>query len=96
MAIPTVIKQPSESRLYTMEFAALLGTDETILSVSSTAVTPVTDPTLSLSGTVFSDTIVQFRLSSGLTGKRYKVTIVVTTSAGNTIEGEGFVQSEDL
>lgn len=96
MAIPTVIKQPSESRLYTMEFAALLGSGETLSTVVSVLVDKVTSPVLAVSATAVSGTQLTFRLASGLAGTRYKVTGIVTTSAGNTIEGEGIIQCEDI
>ena len=96
MAIPTVIKQPSESRLYTMEFAALLGSGETLSTVVSVTVDKATTPVLAISGQVVSGSQLQFRLAGGLNGTKYKVTGVVTTSAGNTLEGEGIVQLEDI
>lgn len=96
MAIPTVIKQPSESRLYTMEFAALLGSGETLSTVVSVTVDKVTTPALVTSGQVVSGSQLQFRLAGGLNGTKYKVTGVVTTSASNTLEGEGIVQLEDI
>lgn len=96
MSIPTVIKQPSESRLYTMDFSAVLAAGETILSVSSVTIDKTTVPALSVSGIVFSGTLAQFRLAAGLGGTRYKATVVVVTSASNTLEGEGFIQCEDI
>lgn len=96
MSTPTVIKQPSESRLYTMEFAALLGSGETLSTVVSVLADRVTVPPLTITATAVSGTTLTFRLASGLAGTRYKVTGIVTTSGGNTIEGEGIVQLEDL
>lgn len=96
MATPTVIKQPSESRLYTMEFAALLGSGETLSSVVSVNVDKTTASPLLISGQAVNGTALTFRLTGGLAGTRYKVTGIVTTSGGNTIEGEGIVQLEDL
>lgn len=95
-SIPSVIKQPSESRLYTMDFSGVMAPGETILSVTSVTVDKVTVPALSVSGIVFSGTLAQFRLTAGQGGIRYKMTVVVVTSASNTLEGEGFVQCEDI
>lgn len=96
MGAPTVIKQPSESRLYTMEFAALLGVGESLSTVVSVVVDKVTVPVLSVANTAVSGSTLTFRLAAGLGGTRYKVTGIVTTSAGNTLEGEGIVQVEDI
>lgn len=95
-SIPTVIKQPSESRLYTMEFAALLAAGESLSAVTSVTVDKVTTPVLAVSATAVSGSTLTFRLAGGLGGTRYKVTGIVTTSAGNTLEGEGIVQCEDV
>lgn len=96
MAIPSVIKQPSESRQYTMEFAALLGVGETLSTVTSVLVDKVTSPVLAVSATAVAGTQCTFRLAGGLGGTKYKVTAIVTTSGGNTLEGEGVVQLEDI
>lgn len=96
MGIPTVIKQPSESRLYVMEFAAMLGSGEALSSVVSVTIDKVTLSPLTKSGEAVSGTSLTFRLAGGLAGTKYKVTGIVTTSAGNTLEGEGIVQCEDI
>lgn len=96
MATPTVIKQPTESRLFSMEFAALLGAGETLVGITSVTITPTTASPLTSSGNALSGTQAQFRLTAGLTNTRYKVTVIVTTSLGNTLEGEGYCQVEDL
>lgn len=96
MAIPTVIKQPSESRQYTMEFAALLGSGETLATVVSVVVDKITSSPLVISSTAVAGSQCTFRLAGGLNGTKYKVTAIVTTSGGNTLEGEGIVQLEDI
>lgn len=96
MSVPTAIKQPSESRLFTMEFAALLGTGESLSTVVTVVVDKVTVPVLVVSNTAVSGSTLTFRLAAGLGGTRYKVTGIVTTSAGNTLEGEGIIQVEDV
>lgn len=95
-SVPSVIKQPTESRLYTMDFSGVMAPGETILSITSVTVDKTTVPALSISGQVFSGVLAQFRLAAGQAGTRYKVTVIVVTSAGNTLEGEGFVQCEDI
>lgn len=94
--IPSVTKQPSESRLYSMDFSALLASGETLSTVTSVSTTLVTVPALTIGAGSVSGVLCQFRVSVGKTGNRYKVTAVVTTSAGNTLEGEGYVNVEDI
>ena len=94
MGVPTLIKQPSESRLYTMEFAANLDEAETITGVSSVVAAP---SGLTLDGPPgFSGTKATQRIAGGTNGVLYKVTFVVTTSNGNTLEGEGHLRVREL
>ena len=91
---PSLIKQPAESRLYTMDFSALLASDETISSVTS--VTDDSSDDLTLGSPTYSNTTASVRISGGTSGKTWKVTFVVATSAGNTLEGEGLLSVRDL
>lgn len=94
MSVPTLIKQPSENRLYSMDFAANLDEGETILSVSSVVAAP---PGLTLSGSASaSGTRASQRILGGTDGVLYKVTFIVVTSSGNTLEGEGFLRVKEL
>jgi hypothetical protein len=96
VALPSVVKQPSESRLYEMDFSLLLGEDETIATVDSVTVSP-DDDTLTLSGAAAAvGKVARQRIEDGTAGARYKVTIVVTTSADNVLEGEGIMHVRDL
>ncbi len=94
--LPTVIHQPTESRLVSMEFAALLASGETLSAVSSVTADKTTIPALTIGTPAVSGTKATFRISGGDAGTLYKVTALVTTSAGNTLEGEGNIQCEDL
>lgn len=86
---PSLLKQPGDDRVYTMDFAALLASNETINGVTSVVAEPAD---LSLDGAAtFGGTMAQQRISGGTSGITYKVTFVVTTTEGNTIEGEGFL-----
>lgn len=77
-----------------MDFAALLARGETLTAVSSVVASP---SGLTLSGiAAVSGTLAQQRISGGVSGKEYKVTFIVTTTAGNTIEGDGILQVKDL
>lgn len=96
MSKPTVEKQPAESRLYSIECAARLADGETVSAASSVTISPTTLSPLLVSGSaVISGTIIQVRLIGGLSGTRYKVTVVYTTSLSNTREAEFIVQLED-
>lgn len=82
-----LVKQPSESRLYKMRFTGLLpdlAAGEVITGITSLVATAG----ITVSGSSFSDTYVQFRAAGGTAGVVYTVTAVVTTSFGNTVEGE--------
>lgn len=92
MSVETLKKQPSESRVYTMDFNANLATSETIATVVSV--------TADVSGLTIGSPVVgtrsaQVRISGGTVDVLYKVTWVVTTSAGNTLEAEGYLRIEN-
>jgi hypothetical protein len=94
VAVGTLIKQPSENRLYTMDFSAMLAAGETVTAVSSVVATPAG---LTLNGAaIVNGALASQRISGGTSGAEYKVTFVVTTSGGNILEGEGFLQVKDL
>ena len=85
----TLTKQPSESRLYDMDFSANLSTSETITSVSSV----MSDTAgLTIGVPVASGKKAQVRISGGTADVRYKLTFIVVTSAGNTLENDGVLQ----
>lgn len=91
--IITLTKQPSESRIYDMDFGANMSTAETIISVTSYTASPsglTLDPAVSISGKK-----VQKRISGGVAGTVYKVTAVILTSLGNVLEGEGLLHVRD-
>lgn len=79
-----------------MDFSALLASGETITSVVSVVKDKTTAPDLVIGAPAFSGSVAQFRLSVGKADTKYKVTVIVGTSAGNTLEGEGIVQLEDI
>jgi len=95
MATP-LIKQPSESRLYTMDFRQLMTAAEAITAISSAVVTPTTLSPMNILSSAFSGKKVQIRLNGGLDGTTYVLTVIVTTDAGNTLEGDGSVKVENL
>lgn len=92
MAISSVTLLLGESRLCTMDFSALLARGETITAVASVSADLHTTPALLIGVATFSAGLVQFRVGGGLQDSRYKLTVFVTTSAGNTLDGEGYLQ----
>ncbi len=94
-------KQPSESRLYDMDFSPKMvqSPAEAITSVDSVAqleqlpdgtrvaTTDLTFP----SAATFALQIAQQRIEVGLDGKTYVVTYIVSTDLGNTLEAEGLL-----
>jgi hypothetical protein len=96
MRTPSLLKQPGEDRLYSMDFASMLGVGETVVTVDSVTALP-DDGEISLDGAAIAlGTEAQQRISGGAAGTTYKVTFVVTTSADNVLEGEGNLQVRDL
>lgn len=95
-------KQPSESRLYDMDFSPKMvqgSSPEAITSVDSVAQLELqsdgtrvatTDLTFPSSAT-FSLQVAQQRIEVGLDGKTYVVTYIVSTDLGNILEAEGLL-----
>lgn len=94
MSVQTLIKQPSESRLFAMDFSGLLGVGETLTAVTSAVASP-SGLTVDASPTA-TGAFAYVRISGGTADIRYKVTFVVTTSASNTLEGEGYLSVKAL
>lgn len=90
--VPVLYKQPAESRLYDMSFAASMASSETIVSVDLFSFTP---SGLTVGSPASSGQVVQARISSGTSGVRYKLTCRVTTSLSNILECEGYLQVND-
>jgi len=89
--IPTLEKQPSESIPFDMEFVGRMNAGETISGVTSFTGSPSGVGALTIATASYSGTKAQARISAGTAGVKYKITVVVTTTAGNTREGEGYL-----
>lgn len=95
----TLTKQPSESRLYDMDFSPRLAVGEN-LTGTPTVTEKTVDPNTGLK-TVSTDLtfgiptsalqIAQVRISVGLDGVLYEVTFVSNTTLGNIVEAEGLM-----
>ena len=99
-----LVKQPSETRKFGMEFNNLLGTSETITTITSVSAEKidgsVSDLTLSSSGiessTVSSkNSLVTFWIAGGTTGNTYKLEVLAVTSSSAILEGDGILYVTD-
>lgn len=94
-----LIKQPSESRIYKMNFSDLMEDAPltSVLSVLSENQNIVPGSTDVLIGAAsISGPRVEFNLSGGTVDENYKITARVEDSLGNQIEGEGMLYVRDL
>ena len=100
--VPTTVKQPSESRVYSFDFSnlpELADLDQTIASVGTPTVDPDDDQTLVLGTPAIAQggQKVNLRISGGTADTNYKVTVPgVVTSGGSTLEGEAEIWVRDI
>lgn len=87
-----LIKRAAEILIYGMDFANLLESGESLVSVNTVAVSGGSGLTAG-SGSVVG-TQAQFSLTGGTSGHVYQLTVTVTTSAGNVREAAGLLQVE--
>lgn len=81
-------KQPREELDYFVDYSQWLATGDTI-STAQLEVQPVTDPPLVTSDVATVDNIViGFRVSGGVNGGSYQVTVIATASDGQIVERE--------
>lgn len=95
-----LVKQPTETRKFGMEFNNLLGTSETVSSITSIVSEKIdgstTDLTITSSGidtsTVSSkNSLVTLWVAGGTTGNTYKIEVLVATSSSAILEGDGIL-----
>ena len=95
----TLCKQPAEVRKFTMDFTNVLATSETLSGISSVASEKVGGYTSDLGITntaLVGTTGVSMVISSGTTGSRYRIEVLVTTSTSQTLEGDGILFVSDV
>jgi len=86
-----LLKQPGETRQFSMEFASLLGDEETL---SGPVVT--SNPSgLTIGAPSVSGSTIVFTVSSGAHPVRYRVEVTVETSGGATLVGDGILKVVD-
>lgn len=92
LAAEILIKQPSESLQYTMDFSNVLENGETISSCTSVTATP---SGLTIGAAAVGATSVAFRISGGEDGVNYRVEVIVATNQSNTRESDGLLKVRD-
>lgn len=90
----TLIKQPSESRVYSINFRALLAPGDALDEVVSLTTDPAAQ--LTLGTPVVASPRVKVRIEDGVAGTTYQVTCVASTTGGDTLEAEGLLEVVDL
>lgn len=100
MTLPIRTKQPSEERLFDMDFGAVLRDGGELASViSAVAINQGNvdgSAELTVGSKSYSGEIAQVWLSGGTDLEDYQITIKVTTVAGETLEGDGMLQVREL
>jgi len=86
-----LIKQPGETREFSMDFSNLLASSETISSPTVTS----TPAGLTIGSATISSGKVLFDISSGTHPVRYRIEVTVTSSGGSTLVGDGILKVSD-
>lgn len=91
-----LIKLPTESIVFDMDFTKILPTGDTIASLTSVTfvnngrISGSTD--ITIGSTSFSTTKAQVRLSEGQQHEQYEITATVVTADSNTLIGKGLLR----
>jgi|TARA_R100000008_G_C3569597_1_gene161234 hypothetical protein len=94
-------KQPSEVRKFEMDFTSVLGSSENISAIQSINSEKVggytTDLVIGSTGLVSATPTgtVQMYIESGTLGSTYRIEVLVTTDASQTLEGDGILYITD-
>ena len=98
IANETAEKTAAERRLFSMDFSGKMSTGETIESSSPA---PVATSVTMCGGTsdltietplIINSQAIEMWITGGTAGSRYKVTVTITTSTGQIIEGTGILK----
>jgi glycine cleavage system aminomethyltransferase T len=89
-----LIKQPSESRVYAVNFRNLLAAGDSVKTVTSVTASPTAE--LTIGTAVISSPRVKFRVEDGVAGTSYRINVIVTTAGGDTLEGDGDLEVSNL
>ena len=98
IATQILVKQPSEVRSYSMDFSNLMITDETItsiVSVTSARRGGSGDTDLVITDEAISGQTITMTIAGGLDRQAYIIEVIINTSSGQTLEGDGVLQVKD-
>lgn len=99
-----LVKQPSETRKFGMEFDNLLSTSETITTITSvfaekidgsTSDLAITSSGIESSAVSSKNSLVTFWIAGGTTGNTYKLEVLAVTSSSAILEGDGILYVTD-
>lgn len=100
MALPYIVKQPGETRLVIVDFKSKMSSGETVVSVDSTNTDPAGLTFASETELVQSASVL---VSGGSAPSRtdidynsYKMTMTITTSAGQILEEETEIRVKEV
>jgi len=86
-----LVKQPGETRQFSMDFSSLLDSGETISSPSVSA----SPSGLTLGSASVSGSKVLFTIASGTHPVKYRLEVTVNTSGGAILVGDGVLRIQD-
>ena len=94
--LDAITKQPSESLVIDMPISNRMRTSDTISSVTSVESTRLSGSgTLTITNKTYSGTTVQARYAGGTDGDIYKITSIVVTTGGDTVETDAVLYIKD-
>lgn len=90
----TLFKKETETRHFSMDFANLMATGETIEASSPAPVVTSErlgggSSDLTITSVAISGQTITFTIADGTNGNRYRVYVVITTSADQVLDGDG-------
>lgn len=95
MADKTLSKQPAETRIFGMSYTnKLRSSTEVISSIDIVSIYP-DDSTLTAISHSFGSDKANILVGAGISGRTYKITVLVTTSDGQILENEGLLIVSD-
>ena len=94
-----LVKQPTETRYFSMDFSLLMATDETIEAASPAPVVEYTantsDVDLIITEVDISGQTVVFWITGGTHGTRYRIQVTLMTNSGQILVGDGILVVQD-
>ena len=88
-----LVKQASEIRQFSMDFSNVMDTSETIATkVVSSELRGMGTTDLTISSISISGQTIVMTISGGTRAQTYRVEVIITTSGGQTLEGDGLLR----